>query len=65
MRRNPRVADDLDRKPILTTPGAAGAPIGEYPILIVGASDANYEITLENGVMRIMKTSVLLPIAAL
>jgi hypothetical protein len=60
---NDDTPEDLDRKPIITSLGSLGAPPGEYPILIAGASDTNYEITLVNGTMRVVRQKVFLPIA--
>mgnify|MGYP001076157867 CR=1 FL=1 len=53
--------ESLEQPPTLTTLGMLGMPAGEYPILIVGAADPNYDITMVNGVMRVVMTRVLLP----
>jgi hypothetical protein len=54
--------ESLDRRPILTSLAALGSPPGEYPILITGAADANYDITLINGTMRVVRYQVYAPI---
>jgi hypothetical protein len=59
---NEDTPDDLDRQPILTSLAALGSPPGEYPIVVTGAADANYDITPVNGIMRIVRYQVYLPI---
>ena len=38
---------------VLITPADLGSPSGVYPILVDGATDANYDITFENGVLTV------------
>jgi hypothetical protein len=59
---NDDTPETLDRRPILTSLAALGSPPGQYPILITGAADANYDITLLNGIMRVVRYQVHAPI---
>jgi subtilisin-like proprotein convertase family protein len=53
---------DLDSPPELSTGANASSPVGTYPIMVSGASDANYTITFLNGTLDV--TPALLTIAA-
>ncbi|HKS37221.1 MAG TPA: MBG domain-containing protein [Verrucomicrobiae bacterium] len=44
---------DLDTSVSLTTPALQNSPQGSYPIVVTGASDANYQITFIDGILTI------------
>jgi hypothetical protein len=46
-------AADLDTPVSLSTSATTSSPVGAYPIIATGASDANYQITLIDGVLTI------------
>jgi glucose/arabinose dehydrogenase/mono/diheme cytochrome c family protein len=50
---NGETAADLDVPVSLTTGATTASAVGAYPIVASGASDANYEITLIDGVLTI------------
>jgi MBG domain (YGX type)/Regulator of chromosome condensation (RCC1) repeat/Immunoglobulin domain len=53
---------DLDQLPSTKTLGALGSPLGDYPIIVIGGADANYQITRINGVLRIVQYQINFPI---
>jgi subtilisin-like proprotein convertase family protein len=54
---NGDTAANLDTPPTITTEASAASPIGSYPILIGGASDANYEISFLPGTLTITRAT--------
>jgi subtilisin-like proprotein convertase family protein len=48
----------LDTPVNLTTTATASSPVGTYPIVAGGASDANYQITFANGTLTVAKASL-------
>lgn len=50
---NGETSADLDTPVSLSTSATTSSPVGAYPIIATGASDANYQITLIDGVLTI------------
>ena len=50
--------DSLDVPPTLSTTATTSSPAGQYPIIVSGASDPNYDITFVNGTLTVTQKSV-------
>ncbi len=45
--------DSLDVPPMVSTTATTSSPVGQYPITVWGAADANYEITFVDGTLTV------------
>lgn len=48
----------LDTPVTISTTGTANSPVGTYPIVVGGASDANYKVTFANGTLTVSKATL-------
>ena len=48
----------LDTPVSISTTGTASSPVGTYPIVVGGASDANYKVTFANGTLTVSKATL-------
>jgi len=53
---------DLDALPLLSTTASSSSPVGAYPIMIGGASDANYAISHIDGNLTVFEPPVAPPL---
>ncbi|MDE5608144.1 MAG: hypothetical protein K2I64_04330 [Muribaculaceae bacterium] len=51
--RNGDTRDNLDKFPYISAPEADINSVGEYPIVLSGGSDRNYEFELVNGTLKV------------
>jgi alpha-tubulin suppressor-like RCC1 family protein len=59
---NQDMPGDLDTQPSFDTLANDGSPPGDYKIYVNGASDANYNISMHDGTLHIIKRRFFLPL---
>ena len=56
------MAASLDAPAVLSTTATKNSLVGNYPITVSGASNANYAISFVNGTLTVTNTRLYMPV---